>query len=246
MKKAPSHVVVFDIDGTFTPKKPDDLVSLVNRVNRQASLPAAVQKELEDTRNLYHVRALNGVLPADAQQEWMRDTLDLYARHGLSLPRARAVIRNIPLRSGITACLEMLRRAEIPAAVISFGVADFVDEYLRHHGIDRLIDRVYAARLREDEHGVCSGYDASSIVVPANKGEASRHFADMHGVPYGCLLAVGDSGGDMHLGHARDNRLLIACSAEEAAALARFAGETVVCDDFSPVTHWLKTKLGLT
>ncbi|MBI4458328.1 haloacid dehalogenase-like hydrolase [Candidatus Uhrbacteria bacterium] len=255
----PSHVVVFDNDGTFTPKGPGNAISLVNTVDNNAGLPETAKKELQALRDEYMAPVLNGALSHRDQREWMHGTLGIYHRHGLDLNRARGAVSRLSIRPGVKECLILLRDAGIPRAIVSFGVADFIEAYLATHGIAGMVDSVYAARLRffdgigcygspenMAKTGICDGYDPDSIIVPANKGEASRHFADLYRVPHDRILAVGDSGGDKYLGHAKENRLLIASDDKEAAKISAFAGTVVVTDDFAPVTQWLKSKLGLT
>jgi hypothetical protein len=66
-------------------------------------------------------------------------------------------------------------------------------------------------------------------------------------VPHERIIAVGDSPGDVTIGHLRAHRIVIAETLEEAAILRGldFAEEVIVTESFEPVAAWILRRLGL-
>ena len=96
--------------------------------------------------------------------------------------------------------------------------------------------------MRSDNRLIDDCY-LSSIVLPSTKGICSKKFADLRGVPYENVLAVGDSGSDRELGFLKQNRLGLAEDEAHADKIREFMGEVVISEDFYPVMAWLKNKI---
>lgn len=233
--------VVFDFDGTLVHKHG----SLCRTVDDAALSPEANQ-EMIRLRGQCLDLAISGLLTPEKEADWLTRTLDAYVNDGLTPERARSVLENVTLRPGAKECLEWLHGEGIPIAVVSYGVMPFIDTVLRTNGARTCVNRIYATELAvSSETGRFSSYDATSLVLPINKGECSRHFADVHGIPHDHLIAVGDSGGDKFLGHLKERRIGIAKDATEAAKFASHMGEVVITEDFAPVTAWLRRTIDL-
>ena len=243
MRKGKKWVVVFDFDGTFTPKGKSLFVMIDER-----ALPSEGLKAQQEIYAHFIHKALAGKLTASEDKSWLLKSIKNYLRYGLTREKARTALSDASLRRGVRECLEMLRRAKVPVAIISYGIAPLIELVLDENGITvpgPLIRHIYAAKfLVETKAGRFVGYDRQSLVLQSTKGEWSRHFADACGVPYRNILAVGDSGGDKKLGYLKENRLAIAKNPEQAAELAPYMGTVAVTEDFGPVTAWLRSKLG--
>ena len=237
--------MVFDFDGTITLKPPKGKSLFV--ALDEGVLPPEGRKAQKELYNQFIPKARAGTMTSSEDEVWLLESVKNYIRYGLTIEKARGALENIPIRSGVRECLEMLRREGVPTAIVSHGVAPLVELVLELHNIPvpELIHKVCAMRLITHPELGFTGYDKGTVVLPSTKGEWSRHFADLHGVPHDNILAVGDTSGDRLLGHLKENRLAIADDEAHAAAIAPFMGEVILTDDFSPVTAWLRSKMGL-
>jgi len=242
MSARPRFGVVLDCDGTLTPKS---LISLFHVVDTRA-LPPEAEPDFKTLREKYIPLASVGKLTPEIQMEWLAETFEIYIRHKLT--RAgwmEAIARAIDWRPGALETLAAMRFFRVPTAIVSYGSTDFIEHALLVAGADTWISEIYATRMRHDLDGFVFGYDRDTFVTQDNKGEWSRRFAQAYGIPLENLLAVGDTAGDRHLGHLKENRFGIAKDEEERAKIAPYMGETVVADDFSAARAWLSDKLGL-
>lgn len=235
------YAVVFDFDGTLTNVK-DALVKLVD----QGAMPKKALRELDALRAKYFTPTMAGHLTPEQQDHWLAGTFDVYVRYGLTLPEAYKAIDHVDMRHGVRLCLSELRKAGVPVAIVSYGVRQFIRRVLSRQGLfNGSFDAICAADLSVDPvTRTVIGYRQDTLVIPANKGDWSRRFADAHGVPYGNLLAVGDTHGDATLGHLKENRLGLAASEEDAAKLRACMGEVHVTDTFHSVSGWLFDRMG--
>ncbi len=233
--------VVFDFDGTMTPKTQPVMEMIDTHSTRLSSASAATLKEI---RARYLPHALAGRLTPEQEYGWLAETIDLYIAAGMTLADAWTVLSRIRIRPGVAECLRVLDDAGVPCAIVSYSVAQFIGMILARHGMHHLVERVYSANVAyAADTGRIIGYDAASFVMPCNKGEWSRRFADKVGVPYDRLLAVGDSGGDKTLGHLQEHRFGIAKDSAQAEALREFMDDVAVTETFDPVTAWLRSKI---
>lgn len=235
--------VVFDFDGTLTPKGK----SLFATIDEFGLSPEGREAQQKIHGQLIH-KATAGNLTPEEDLYWLEESIKNYIRYGLTYEKARAVLAAVPLREGVLDCLRLLWQEQVPVAIISYGIRPFIKMVLRHHGpaAPGFVDRIYAAQLTTDpntNHFV--GYDAETFVLQSTKDVWSRKFADLYDIPYDHILAVGDSGGDKLLGYLRRNRLVIAKDKTEAAKLEPFAGDVAITDGFDPVTVWLRMKMGI-
>lgn len=240
MTKRTDWAVVLDVDGTLTPKGAGALVKAVD----DHGLPAKANEEMIALRAHYTPKARAGLLSHGDEMAWLRKTFDVYVSHRLTRQVWQSALDAIALREGAIEALQQLVAERVPTASISYGCADFIEYLFLRHGVR--CDAIYAGRLVHDGDLVV-GYDMTSLVIPAHKGDRSRHFADTHGVPHDRLIGVGDTGGDRFLGHEKDHRIGIAETEEDEKSLRNVGamGEIHVSRTFHPVFASIKRRIGL-
>lgn len=241
MRKRQDVGVVLDFDGTLTSiTKP-----LIMLVDKKAS-PLAARPELDAMRERFHDKLHAGNLSTRNEREWFVRTIELYAEYRMPIDDAYAAVADVPVKKCVGAFLKRMHDIGVPVAIVSFGVAEFIDRVLElNGGLGRYVDRVYATRLTVDQAtGLVVGYDPDSVVVPADKGKWSRKFAAEMGIPKENLIAVGDSYGDRHLGSRKELRLGLASDASRVAHLKDFMGHVIVSDDcFCDAAKWIDAKI---
>lgn len=231
--------VVFDFDGTITLKKYGSLYKVVD----MNALPKEAQPEYEQLRDKYLPRVQSGTLAPVDELYWLRETLDIYVRCGLTRAKWQGALEFIELREDAGDVLRGLADLGFKLGIISYGVVDFIEFVLAQHGLAGLFDRIYAARLIHDEVGLVVGYEPDSFVYPDNKDFWSHRFAGEMMVDADDLLAVGDSGGDKKLGFSKMNRLGLANDPRECKKIQRYFGMVSVTNSFEPVGSWVLHKL---
>lgn len=236
-------VVVFDFDGTLISKS---YGSLYDVIDSNGGVTPECKARAEKMRKYYLALAHTGKLTRKYQEKWLVDSLKLYVDSGLSIYKIREILSRVKLRTGVRDCLLQLKARGVPVAIISYGVFQFIEEVLLHHGLKYLVDKIYSAdlKLANDKAGTVIGFSKETFIFPFNKGAASREFAYKHGVPYENILAVGDSpNGDKELGHLMENRLGIARDKSEKERLLKVMGSAMVTESFNPVTDWLLDRI---
>ncbi len=231
---------VFDVDGTLLPKKAGALWKVVD----DHALPEEANAEMIELRERFTPMAVGGNLPERIQMLWLRKTFDIYVKHRLTRQAWQTAIDAVMPREGAVDALLEIVQAGIPFGAISYGCADFIEYLFQRHGVR--FDAVYAGRLVHDGD-VVVGYDLASLVIPAHKGERSRHFADIHEVPHEKLIGVGDTGGDQLLGHLKEHRIGIVETEKQHEELRKIdaMGEIHVTETFHPVLASIKKRIGL-
>lgn len=237
MKTKPC-VVVCDFDGTLTPKS---WVSLFSVVDKSGCLPQEIADQLIAMREKYLPKMKAAALSKDEEREWFNDTVMLYAKAGLTLEKIKEVLAPVRLRDGVNEFLDFVKTYNVPVAVVSYGVKQFIAAVLDNNVA--VVDEIYSADLIVSESGLVTGYRPETAAFPNTKGDFSRQFADYHGVPHENILAIGDSGGDITLGHLKENRLGIAKDEQEQQKLEQFMGMAVVTENFEPVCEWVWKKI---
>lgn len=237
----PRWVAVFDFDGTCIPKS---LKSLFNILDKE--LPQELVLKAQNLRAKYIKKAVRGKLTLEEEQKWYFDTIGIYVEAELAFFQIQAAFENINLREGVAECFEFLRKNNVPIAIISYGVLQFIEAVLRANKALHLVSRIYSGQLKFGRQGgAVIGCDEKTIIFPSNKGRASRDFADTYGVPYESILAVGDSATDARLGYLKKNRLGIIENEAEKKELEKFMGAVLVSDNFLPVRDWLAKKMNI-
>jgi len=236
----PKWVVVFDFDGTLTSK---NLVSLFDVIDR--AMPEEHMVQLKLMRDKYIKKAHAGLLTKNEESSWFFETVDLYVRAGLSISKIEEVMHLVRLRNGVVECLKWLKCRHIPVAIISYGVAQFIEAALKSNDALHLVSRIYAGKLIIDSIGLVKGLNTEYLVFPSNKGAYSRRFSESFSVSYRRILAVGDSGSDAKLGYLKENRFGITNNEVEAEKLKNCMGGVVITENFEPVSRWLAEKINL-
>lgn len=242
MSNAPIGVV-FDFDGTLTPKEYVSIIKIVEA----SCLPEPLRGRTDKLRASYYKNAVPGKDPSRFESRLINSSLRAYRECGLPRTEWRAALREIRLREGVVETIRELTGRGIRVGIISFSVADFIEGVLESNGLGSGVHRVYAARLTHNNRGCVCGWQKQSVVYPLNKGIWSTVFARQFGIPAERLLAVGDSLGDKFLGLRQDLRLGIAKDAEDAKSFAEYMGDVVVTEDYAPVRDWINRQIaGLT
>lgn len=236
----PTHVAVMDFDGTATPKS---FVSLFKVIEDNAGFSPEILKRAGEMRNKYLPRAVAGQLTEEEERQWFQETVTLYTDGGLNEKKIRASLAAVKLRPGFVECLRFLKNENVPVAIISYGVEYFIHVVLANNKASELIDAVYSAVIDFDSDGLIKSYKPETVVLPRNKGIMSCRFAYLFDVDFENILAVGDSGGDAHLGYLKKKRLGIAKDEKEKVKLEEFMGTVVITEDFEPVQRWLNSKI---
>jgi HAD superfamily phosphoserine phosphatase-like hydrolase len=231
--------VVLDFDGTLISK---DYVSLYNQVERTAMTPEGLEAG-RLLRDKYIGRMHDRQLTNEEELEWSAESLQLYIADGLTTAKTESALKHVRLRPGVVDCLNWLKSLEIPVAVVSFGVVQFIEPILRRCGITHLVDQIYASYLTANRNGRFVGYLPGSLVVPSNKDVFCRQFADRHGRPFSAQLAIGDSSADVLLGPSQENRFGIAKDEADRDKLRKFMCDAAVTEGFHPAVEWLMRRV---
>lgn len=239
----PQWVAVFDFDGTITPKS---FISLFRILENNGGLTDEALTKSHELRSYYLNKLTNGALTKEDEEIWFKKTIDLYVESKLTAGLIERILSHIHIRPQVKECLEFLQTKNIPVAIVSYGIIDFISIVLTNHGLMPLIKEIYSARLIfEADTKTVLGVLNGTIVFPSQKGDCSRQFADAYKVPYEQILAVGDSKGDVTLGHLKENRLAIAKNEEEKQSLEPYMGKVVITENFLPVQKWLEEKVAV-
>lgn len=239
--KNPNWAVVFDFDGTLIPTS---YGSLYDVVDSSREVTTECHRKAEAMREYYLAKAQQNKLTKRDQEKWLVDSLNLYIESRLTLSKIEKILSKVKLRPGALECLDELNKRQIPVAVVSYGVYQFIDAVLKANGVRYWVDKIYSANLTTNEFGMVNGFSQHTFVLPHNKGKFSRNFADRNWIRYDRILAVGDSpSGDKLLGYLKENRLGITEDAVKKERLLRVMGDAVVTENFRPVTDWLLKKI---
>ncbi|NCN52929.1 HAD-IB family phosphatase [Candidatus Wolfebacteria bacterium] len=242
----PRAVVVFDFDGTLIS---NDYVSLYNVVDQAVvGFDAEEYKDkVNKLRNKYFAIVKRRKLTVKEQTEWFNRTIELYFEFGLTKQEAKDILRTVKLRDGVKECLEMLKEENIPVAVISYGIKDFIEFVLEVNGVSHLVDKIYSAKLRTFKYdvGIITGFYKETLILPRDKKRAAHEFAKKHKVPYKKIIGVGDSIHDDGLGDTKNNRFGIANDEDKVKLLQRCMGTVSREETFSDVQKWLEKKLDI-
>lgn len=236
----PKYVAVVDFDGTVTPKS---WISLFSVVDHHCGFAPEILENAQLLRKKYLDKAVAGELTKEEERRWLHETIDYYIEGGLNQSAVRRSLEQVKVRTGVGGCFRFLKQNNVPIAIISYGIEYFIHTVLAKNKISELVDAVYAAELVFDRNGFVIGYKPETATFPDNKGIFSQRFANLFGVDFENILAVGDSDGDTHLGYLKENRLGIAKDEKEKEKLNQFMGEVVITEDFKPVQKWLEEKV---
>ncbi len=232
--------VVFDCDGTLFPREIQSLMKLVD----DHVLSAEAKQQTAKLRDFYLPLALSGTLTSEQERDWLIETIRIYANMRISENQLRDALHDARLRPGTADGLHELHASGVKLGVISCGVHPLIRVALELNGVSHLFKTIYAATMDMDSLGRFTNYHNNSFVIPKNKGEWSRLFAQVHGISDERLLAVGDSGGDRYLGILQKNRLGVIEKPEDASKLTEFTGGVVLVNDsFTPAINWLLQKI---
>ncbi len=233
--------VVFDLDGTLTPKRYYSLITVVDSV---CIFPDSMKDGMRVLRETYLAAVAKGAASPREEMELILLWLKAYIACGLKAKQWKRALRLVRLRQEAAETIMGLARNGIHVGIISFGVADFVECLLEQNGLGKYVSRVYAAKLiTNPRSGAVISYCPDSVVCPFEKDKWSARFASEFGIKEERLFAVGDSSGDRTLGSFKELRLGIAESPREAKAISPFFGQVIVTEGFAPVRKWLREQI---
>jgi HAD superfamily phosphoserine phosphatase-like hydrolase len=243
MRDQAKAVVVFDFDGTLTPKH---YVSAMKVVDQAGLLSPAALANMDEMRRSYLDLCHLGQLSDEKELEWLERTALQYIDDRLSPAAAHQALAKVGLRPGVRPSLTWLKEKGIPVAIVSYGIAPFIESVLDHHGLLGYVDQIFACRLtKSSDNTVFNGVVPNTSVVPATKGEVSLQFAADHGVASEDILAVCDSYGDRLLGHLQANRFGLAADEKDAAKIRPVMGTVAISDHFWQAEFWLRQQVEL-
>ncbi|MCL5017204.1 MAG: hypothetical protein M1155_00860 [Patescibacteria group bacterium] len=119
----PRHAVVFDFDGTLTPKH---YVSLFNVVERGV-LSEKYLRETAVLRNRYMPKAMNGIITHEEEVAWLEENINIFIKAKTTIKQIEHALKDVRLRSNAVDCMLMLKYKCIPMAIISYGVRQFIE-----------------------------------------------------------------------------------------------------------------------
>jgi phosphoserine phosphatase len=239
----PRYAVVFDFDGTLTPKH---YVSLFNIVEKGV-LSEKYLQETATLRNKYMPKAMNGIITHEEEMAWLEENINIFIKAKTTINQIKYALKDVRLRSNVVDCMLLLKYKCVPTAVISYGVKQFIEIVLQNNHALKLVDSIYATQLEIDEKtGLVLGYKPETILLPRQKGLASTHFAKSATVRENNVLAVGDSLVDSLLGSSKENRFGIAEDEIQLKRIQNVMGECAITQDFSLVISWILNKINKT
>ncbi|MBI2627254.1 MAG: HAD-IB family phosphatase [Parcubacteria group bacterium] len=237
----PTHVVVVDFDNTLISN------SLHYRVEESGILRKDLHAELFGLRNQNLARL--DELTDEESYNWAATAIEAYVNSGLSMEDIEKVLEGVKLKEGVVEFIDFLGESNIPLAIISSGIDDFIRIILRKHSLSFSINEVFATKLITDfndfgrSYGRIRGFNSGSVVTPGNKRDFSLYFSEIFQVHRDSILAIGDSSFDRNLGHLKRNRLGVAETQGKAERIAPFFGEVIVTDHFVSVQEWVMRKI---
>ena len=233
----PTHVAVFDFDGTLLPKTQKSLFDIMDK-----TLSEGHRKEIEEIRQNFFKKFHSNQLTPEEDRLFYFQAAKVYIKAGLSVSKVKSVLAETKLRPFVPETIRFLHEQGVPIAIISYSYFQWIDFVCEQNGVSSFISKIYAANLVIKDGLIC-GYRPETFVFSENKGVFSRQFARQYGVPEENILAVGDSAADARLGYLKKNRLGLARDQAEKEKIQEFFGEVIITETFDPVLEWLEKKL---
>lgn len=235
--------LVLDHDGTMTVQKIESAWVVVD----SRCLRGMLKEKNQQIRKRYQALHEEGQLSRNDEIAWAKASARLYRKGNVTLSQVREALADVRYRHGLLDHLAYLRELDIPVAINSWGIREFIEILLEQHGATHLIDRISAASLVTDGDRIV-GIDEQTLVFPSNKGVRSLEFARIFGIPPKNLLAITDSPRDHRIGHLAKNRLGVTDKWSELETFRRhpkFATAVHLSPDgnFSPAANWVMKRL---
>jgi len=234
---------VFDFDGTLVDPR---FISLYRILKQGIGFAPGDIARFDALIERYLELALRGKLTQEDEIAWIFNETAMFLEQAKLTPLLAArLLVAAEFRRGALECLHWLKERDVPVAIVSFGVRPFVNMVLAAHDALDLVDEVYALRLKIDlATGLYCGWDESTLVLPSTKGVWSARFAAKHGISPGRIIGVGDSLSDRNIGGRKKNRFGFAPDEKRRRGMLERFGKVAVTEDFSPVSDWIKERVG--
>lgn len=123
---------------------------------------------------------------------------------GMPLTTFNAFARNLAMREGAKPLFESFEPSN--TCIISFGIKNFIEEWLAHHKISNDVT-VFALQVLFSE--TLKGYRPETAVSDGNKGYMRDTFVAERGLIHSELLVIGDAPTDLKMMHAGNVGILI-------------------------------------
>jgi len=171
---APQCAVVFDFDGTLTPRSYISLFDVVEK----GVLSNDYLNEASALRSKYMPKAMNGIITHEEEIAWLTENINIFIKAETTMDQIRGTLEKVRLRSNVVDCMALLADKRIPIAVISYGIYQFIEIVLKNNHALPMVNSIYATKLEmNEETGMVAGFKPNTILLPRDKGIASAHFA---------------------------------------------------------------------
>lgn len=166
LKEASKLVLATDYDGTLTPEAGGNWHSM-RRVLPEAG--QIIHKELYEE----HIPLeKSGDLTDAKNRQWSTAALDLHVDYGTNINDLQSIINTSELRPGAIDFINTCKEIGMLNVVVSAGVEAPIRLAAIKHGM--AFDKIIAAKLNFDEHGVVKSWDKDTLIIPGNKQEKLR------------------------------------------------------------------------
>ena len=191
-------IVVTDFDKTLTVDTGYTSWSLFSR-------SGLMPEEYVTERNALHAQyypseidpTLDPLVKNATMRTWWLGHLELFIRYRLRRDILSTIVANtvyMRYREGIPGFLAHLREMRIPTVIVSAGVGDTIELFLRETGEWSDHIDIFSNRLKWDEDDACIGIHSEEIVHPCNKNtfmEGGTHARLFEGKKL--VILLGDS-----------------------------------------------------
>lgn len=241
----PKWVAVFDCDGTLTPRS-KSLFEIIDQ-----KLDSNYFQKSQELKKFYFSQiASRGHLLKKEERDWLFQSIELCRQSRFSESSIKhfigaANLQEAIFREGVGETLEFLKAEQVPVAIVSYGVADFIRAALAAADLSHLVAEIYAAKFLYGDCFQIAGIKPGTEVFPSTKGKFSRNFAKRYRVPASRILAIGDARSDASLSPLKENRFGVAENKQDRKKLTAVMGETAAVENFYPVLEWLAQKIGV-
>src|SRR3989338_5181848 len=124
----PSHVVVFDFDGTLIPSEYISLFFVIESV-----LNKNYQEEIQRVRNTYVPKILSLTVTPEENMLLITSPAEIYIKSGLTISQAKQALKIVNLRRGVLETMAFLHSQGIPIAIISYSFRQFIEIVLEEN-----------------------------------------------------------------------------------------------------------------
>lgn len=167
--------VVADFDRTITKGNSQTSWSILAKSNL---VPSSYAKERQELYEKYRPIELDETMEFSVKshliKEWFQKHIELFSKYQLSeelFEKAATDLRIMEFRPKAKEFIEFLYENNIPLIIISAGIGNFIEAFLKHHNC--YFDNIYVSSNKIlFENGIACGVD-KNIIHSLNKNEVS-------------------------------------------------------------------------